>query len=269
MTASDGPVAVYTAIYGGYDRLIDPVPQDVDVDWYCFTDDPGLSSEVWKVVVEPGRFGDPRLDARWFKMQPHRCLPEHRWTIWVDGNIRIDSGRFVRESVTVAGGGLAMFRHPQRDCVYAEARALARLGSGCPGGRLMAQQVEHYRAAGHPRRWGLWAGGVLVRDSSRPVLRELGEQWLAECERWTTRDQLSFPVVARRLSLRPATFDHHLHRHSPLRALTCRLHRIDLFDALAAQLRHTGLWQAPVASRSDRSVWRSNPWFEIVPHVGG
>jgi hypothetical protein len=36
----------------------------------------------------------------------------------------------------------------------------------------------------------------------------LGEAWLVECERWTYQDQLSLPVVCRRLNLEPGMFPH-------------------------------------------------------------
>lgn len=53
-------VAVYTAIYGGYDTLREQ-PEMPGVDFVCFTDDPGLRSSRWRVLsatlFEHGRVG--------------------------------------------------------------------------------------------------------------------------------------------------------------------------------------------------------------------
>ena len=44
-------IVVYTAIFGGYNELIEQ-PQFENVDYVCFTDR-NLSSSSWKVVVVP------------------------------------------------------------------------------------------------------------------------------------------------------------------------------------------------------------------------
>ena len=44
-------IVVYTAIFGGYNELIEQ-PQFENVDYVCFTDR-NLSSSSWKVVVIP------------------------------------------------------------------------------------------------------------------------------------------------------------------------------------------------------------------------
>ena len=63
-------IVVYTAIFGGYNELIEQ-PQFENVDYVCFTDR-NLSSSTWKVVVVPEPpVGD---DNSWSMMQRRKAL---------------------------------------------------------------------------------------------------------------------------------------------------------------------------------------------------
>lgn len=198
--------AVVTALYGGCDRLQPQVEQDIEVEWFAFTDDPDLTPPApWQVVVEPARFEHPNLAAKVFK-----CCPDvgHGDVIWNDASMQVTSRSFAREALAARRDGIAAWRHPRRDCIYAEAKA--SLGAEGQGGKYaglpIMEQVAHYRAEGHPRHGGLYACGTVAWDRSRPSVVLFGAAWLEECVRWTYQDQLSFPVVARRFGVRPGTF---------------------------------------------------------------
>lgn len=266
---SDRPV-VYTALYGGHDVLWEPVGQDVEARWVCFTDDPSLRSHKWEIVLDPARYADARMSAKWHKCLPHLALPDAERSIWIDASMAVDAPTFVGDMLAALGAApFAAFRHPYRRCIYTEARASSRLPKydGLP----ILEQVGHYRAEGHPARWGLWAGGVLVRQHNDERVQSLGAAWLAECDRWTYQDQLSLPFVCRSLGLRPVTLPSHLHRHGPLDAVICGLHRVPALDALARRrpARSNVGSDGAVLPRPGR--WRTrllptNPWFTIRPH---
>lgn len=265
-------LAIYTAVYGGYDTLPAAVEQDVDVDWICFTDDPELQVDGWRVELAQGRYEHPRMSAKWFKARPDLALPGYRWTIWIDANMQVDSPAFAREARALAPSGLGVFRHPQRSCIYREARASARTAPGKYTDQPLLEQVESYRAEGFPARSGLFALGTIARDRDVQQVRDLGAMWLHECERWSYQDQLSFPVVAWRLGLRPSVFPFHQHRHGIRDGLSCSLHRIAPLDELAIRLRSARprrggqIPDAPAAS-SPRVPWpRGNPWWTLRPH---
>lgn len=259
-------VAIYTSIYGSIDRLIEPAPQDIAVDWYCFTDDETLAAPGWQIVLQDGRFGNPRLNAKWPKTHPHEVLPGHRWTIWVDANLAVDSPAFAREAIGYAKRGFALFRHPLRYCIYHEAFA-CMLRVDCAE-LPVVEQVEHYCGEGYPRDAGLYACGVLVRDSQVGKLANLGRDWLDECLRWTVRDQLAFPVVLRRLGVEPDLFPFHIGR-APRWLTMARYLGLTpgtfpgyLFTNRDARRLCTPRWFPPRDSR----VLRSNPWFRVLPH---
>ena len=59
---------VYTAIYGGKDKLLPPkVPLDKSVKLVCFTDEKSELTEAagWETIVVSPRFGDARMSAKW------------------------------------------------------------------------------------------------------------------------------------------------------------------------------------------------------------
>lgn len=198
---------VVTATYGGYDpHLYVPVEQDIPTEWVCFTDTPSSAPAPWRMIYEPPRWGDdPRMSAKVHKMMPEVGCND---VVWVDASHEITSPSFVREALASRHHGVAAFRHPRRDCVYAEIEAL--LGSENQGGlyfsRPLRDQADAYQTEGHPQSAGLFACGTVAWDLSDERARELGKLWLEETEKWSHQDQVEFPVVCRRLGVKPGTF---------------------------------------------------------------
>lgn len=198
---------VVTACYGGVDTtLYPPAAQDLPVNWICFTDQADLKAPApWKVIHQPARFDHPNLAAK-----VHKTTPDVGCTdvVWIDASHQVTSRSFVREALAARHDGVAVFAHPRRRCIYDEADASLGVEGqdGKYAGQPLLDQVAAYRAEGHPEQAGLYACGVVAWDLSDPRAAELGRRWLAECERWSWQDQLSFPVVCRRLGLTPGVF---------------------------------------------------------------
>lgn len=195
---------VVTALYGDYDTLRPQVAQDIDCDWICFTDSVRTPAPApWTVVSDSSPL-PPNLAAKRFKC----CPPFKGDVVWIDANMQVTSPTFAREALASRHDGLATFRHPRRDCIYDEAQA--SIGAESQGGKYddqpIAEQVEHYRSEGYPQRAGLFACGTLAWDLSNDLACELGQAWFGECERWSIQDQISLPVVARRLGVIPGVF---------------------------------------------------------------
>lgn len=202
-----GGVAIATACYGGFDTIRPQKTQNIPVAWLAVVDDRDADVPApWtKWRTAPG--DEPRLAAKHIKMEPWDFVDCDQ-IIWIDANTEITHAGFAREALACRRDGLAMFTHPRRDCIYAEARA--SLGAESQGGKYadqpIGEQVEHYRAEGHPEHGGLYACGTVAWDATDDRARAFGAAWLAECERWSIQDQLSAPVVARRLGMTPGVF---------------------------------------------------------------
>lgn len=200
-------VAIVTACYGRFDDVQTQPEQDIRAEWLCVVDDESVPVPApWVRLVVPSD-ESPRLAAKRVKCEPWRFTSADT-IIWIDANTQITSSSFAREAISYMRDGLAVFRHPRRDCIYAEADA--SIGAESQGGKYddqpIREQVEHYRADGHGPHAGLFACGTVVWDATSDQARALGSAWLAECERWSIQDQLSLPVVARRLGMEPGVF---------------------------------------------------------------
>ncbi len=208
---------VFTAIYGGYDALLQPAAQVGECDFVCFTDaDWPDRIGAWRIVRSRARPQlHPRMRAKYFKVMSHRVFPggrlawryaPFRWRprydrlIWIDGCLQIKSPDFAAEfGGHVGSSGWSLFVHPDRDCIYEELEAAACMAkyAGLP----LREQVAHYRAEGFPAHAGLMAGGLIARSPDHPELSRINRAWWAEHLAWSYQDQLSLPVVLWRLGL--------------------------------------------------------------------
>lgn len=207
-------VCVLSSCYGSYDQIDPPPAQSANVaEWIMVTDTPGCAPG-WTEVIEPRPHMHPRLAAKVAK-----CLPweytDADTTIWADA-----ACRFIRNDTVSwlldqsAEHTLSQFNHPWRQCALDEAEASAEMLKYSE--HPVLEQAHHYEVLGHPRQWGLWATGLIVRRthgswSEQENLTEFGLEWLAEQVRWTYQDQVSEAVVLRHRGMRPRSFNAPLH----------------------------------------------------------
>jgi Protein of unknown function (DUF616)/Glycosyl transferase family 2 len=186
-------LVIYTAIFGGYDVLRDPEERVPGVQYVCFTDNPRLRSDSW-IIRYRRPSGNPLMQSKACKILAHETL-DCDYSLWIDGRSTLHclNGAFDR-----LRSDLGLRRHPSRDCIYDEAEHCKRQRRGDP--RLIDTSVARYRAGGHPERHGLWLGGVLLRRHT-PAIAEFNRQWWREVSTGSSRDQISLPVVLRRLGL--------------------------------------------------------------------
>ena len=142
-------IAVYTAIVGGYDDLPSH-PSVPGVDFHAFVDQ-SCDREDWAVhPVTMVTDLHPRMTAKWYKLHPHLCLPGYDYTVWIDGSHQIVDPGYPEDCVRVIDdSGIALHRHPGRDCIYDEAVASIAYPEKY-GTQPVMEQVTAYRAAGHP-----------------------------------------------------------------------------------------------------------------------
>jgi hypothetical protein len=168
--------------------------------------DPPLDQPITMARLNPPRRDGehPRLTAKRVKMLDVVETYDH-YVTWVDANMRIGNPCFPEEVAHCCGDApLAVWAHPDRDCIYQEAVASLLLAFEKYDRQAIIAQVGHYWRMGHPDRAGLYAGGCVVWNLYHPLTRPIAAAWLTECERWTYQDQLSLPFVLRRFDVAPA-----------------------------------------------------------------
>lgn len=204
--------AIYTAIGGSYNAL-QGHPAIPGVRWVAFLDTLSTYPHPdWEIrYIERPVGVSPRRWAKRFKMLPHAFLPEFSQSLWVDGTVRVDSSTFAAEALACAEpSGIAMFAHPERDDVVDEANVSLTMPKYQT--EPIAPQVEHYIRNGLPRHSGLWCGGIIARHHTK-LVRELGEAWLAEVDRWSIQDQLSLAWIVHQRNITPGAFPSSLYQN--------------------------------------------------------
>jgi hypothetical protein len=161
------------------------------VDFLLFTDDAALRAPGWRTVICSPAFDDPRKSAKIFKVLPHRYLASYQVSVWVDGTTcpRQDPRPWID---SVLKSGIATFVHPERDCIYDEARICVDRGFDRD---VIEAQMARYRDAGYPAHHGLNTCTVIVREHNAPYVVAAMEEWWREIEQGSIRDQLSFNFV--------------------------------------------------------------------------
>ena len=192
--------AIYTAIIGNYEELKEPTAITPGFDYICFTDQP-LKSKVWqirKIEVEPGL--TPQRMARKIKILPHIFLPSYTFTFWLDASFQINCD--LTKFVNYFKPPLTCPAHPLRHCWLQEANSCIANKRG--NAEDIARQRDDYKALEVPQARGIITSGLLMRDNSTECI-DMCNDWWAEVEKYSTRDQLAFARIGRE-------HNHHLFR---------------------------------------------------------
>lgn len=210
--------AVYTAIVGGYDNILQPEAVDERFDYILFSND--VSEEklgIWQVRKIPYTNPDPTRMARWVKTHPEQLLTEYQASVWVDGNIIITSDFVFSRIKDLFDSGvlISSMCHTERNCVYSEADKLILIG--WEQERTYLDWTHRLLKEKYPSDNGLWETGFLFRVHSQKIIQDFDRLWWDCIDKYSRRDQLSFPYALWKTKLACPYFlsDHENVRNSP------------------------------------------------------
>ena len=182
---------VYTCLFG-YSELFNDFRYERDgIDFVCFTDDPDLRSDFWKIELLPRTLLHPARAAKQLKALAHVYLPQYDLSMYIDNTIRLKAApaRFFDEFLAPATSPLVCFNHHERDCIYKEAKVVLSLGLDTP--ERVNTQMSLYRYLGYPAKNGLANGALLLRRHRDPALQQVMNTWVEQIFCHSRRDQLS------------------------------------------------------------------------------
>lgn len=187
-------IAVITAIFGGIDKPKYFAPQSVECDRIVIT-------EQNTPVPLPNL--PPRLQAKYFKLQPHRVWPEYDIFVWIDGNIEITSPDFVK-AMTENLSGIRIQRHHERQTIGEEiAHILASKNEYVTtryGAQPLKQEYEFYLKEGMPETASLYSCNIFsfAIASQYPVnsTEIFFDKWWDLVLAWSWFDQSAFSFLA-------------------------------------------------------------------------
>ena len=200
--SSPNRAVVLTAIVGERDEL-DHDQEIEDADYVAFVDR-YVESKTWKTHKINLQFCDPVREAKVYKCLPHQFVPGYDYCLWLDGTFALKVPiEYLIETYMQPDTDIAIFTHPERDCIYEEASFDLRLCKDTKD--LIERQMENYRAEGYPEHGGLYACGIMLRRQT-PKVAAFNNAWWSEICTYSTRDQWSFAYLARKMDIKLSFF---------------------------------------------------------------
>jgi len=198
--------AVYTAVFGDYDKLKDKNIRSPGWDYYCFTDNKTLKSDFWKIIYIDEDYikrnnldnRNPLRTAKFFKLHPETVLPGYDESIWIDGSVSVtgDIDQWIETYST--GKDFLLFEHPDRACAYEEGNYCVKIGFADK--EVVKRQLTKYENEGLPKDAGLFMLSVIYRKHT-PAAKSLGDLWDGEIRGYAARDQISFTYCLHKLNI--------------------------------------------------------------------
>lgn len=187
-------LAVLTCILGGFDKPVDPAPQDMEIFFHRFTDEDFPPIAAW----------DPRLQYRIPKTHGWEMMPNHDLYIWLDGAVTLtqdDSASWYHQHL--GDGDIAFFAHPNRKWIVDEVKHIddhlkankpyitARYKNG-----LHWEQFAHYDNILAP----LYASPAFIYRNTPKVQAALKDWWYYG-SRYYTCDQVNLTYALQKHKL--------------------------------------------------------------------
>lgn len=189
-------IAVYTSVYGGYDKIVEPLYKDPNCDYYIFTDQVVDASSIWKKIEYdhfPQEINSNFLKNRYVKMLPHKVLPNYEYTVYIDGNLQITSEISLLFKNFDSPTGIAMHKHPSNNGIYEEVMYNKKLGKITEEEASTLEKL--YKDNHMPAHFGMFECNVICRNSSNPKCTQIMNEWWNEVFKGVKRDQLYFTYV--------------------------------------------------------------------------
>ena len=192
-------LAIYTALFGEFDTLYDPLGHldgmyhfnGHGIDRFYFTD-LDMNGRISYAVVKKN------LDYLSFvKRQrkvkiiiPDEIFDNYEYSMWVDcrPKLVIDPYFFLDYLDT----DFLIMGHSCRRCLYDEGKVCVMNSKARES--VISKQLDYYRGKEYPTQNGLYYTGFMVRKHTKE-LKELMNSWWGEVRKFSHRDQVSLPYV--------------------------------------------------------------------------
>ena len=190
-------IVVYSAVFGGYDTIKEPLYINDNIDYVIFTDQELADDSAWKKynINEEDNlsFMDSYHKSKYVKIHPEEFFPDYDYSVWVDGNILIVADILPLVMRMSDSAFMATFDNPYHDDIYTEARFCVFYDAVSLND--IRKQINDYRKEGFPDKFGMREFSLIVRKHNDVKCISLMKQWWEQLNIYTMRDQISFPYV--------------------------------------------------------------------------
>lgn len=189
-------LAVYTCVFGNYDKIKNPILMSGYCDYYIVTDQELPEKCKWQKLVPtntPEGFDQwhPAIKNRYYKMHPHELFEEYDYSVYIDGNIQpmTDLYPFLEKMINDKKN-MALHKHPIFTCLYDSGQLLKNIE--LVDSKIMDRQLQKYDVEGFPRNYGFFECNVIVRKHHEEKIIKIMDTWWEEYSKGVKRDQQSF-----------------------------------------------------------------------------
>jgi len=187
-------VLILSANIGGFDSPKQHVKQDINCDYYVFTDS--------------AKSSDNRKVGKWIKMGGLRYGDEYDVIIWVDGNVKITNPSFARMMVEKLGDNdIAISNHPYRETTgqeYDYIISQIEMGNKYLSDRYDPEKLKAERLIVGDNLPLYWCGCFAYKPNKK--FYNFGGYWFShECD-YAMFDQCSFSYFAKVHDIKISSF---------------------------------------------------------------
>lgn len=212
---------IYTCITGEYDDACAHTYLGDDWDYVMFTDNQYLlgMKRYMHWGIRPLQFNKMNnvKNARWHKINAHVLFPEYDYSLWVDGNIVIQSKKFFERinSLIKKNVKISVPLHPVRNCIYDEAKIIKDLK--IDNKNTVNREMCRMRRLHYPRQNGLNETCIILRQHNNNKIIYAQKKWWKMVKNYSKRDQLSFnwAMWDNKINIMPMYDTSGEHRKSP------------------------------------------------------
>ncbi len=179
---------VYTALFGDYDNLIDPVENYENCLFICFTDNLNITSKIWQIRYINKLKYPPYLMNRMYKWLPHLYFKNYNYSLYIDSNILIKENVYDFIHMFNESDKIFIPKHFSRNCIYEEFNTL--ILEGKIEYNLAMKQLNFYELNSFPKNFGLTENNIILRYHNDENIIKLMNYCWNDLLKFTKRDQL-------------------------------------------------------------------------------
>ena len=187
-------LCVYTCITGDYDDLHEIEKPEKGVDYYCFTNNKNLKSKTWKIVqIKNDGLDNQRLSRKIKMLGEPSIMKDYEVSVWMDASVVWNKSVIDFVETYLGDGVFAAFLHSQRSSVRDEAIACLRLRKDSK--EKIEETLRFLNSEGFRDDIGLFEMTVFAKRHHDKTVQETMKIWFDALQRYSKRDQLSFPYA--------------------------------------------------------------------------
>lgn len=200
LSKTNKKICVYTSLYGDRDVLPPILTSTDNIEYICFSDREHNSSD-WKVIIVPREYDDDNLNAKRFKILPHKYLRDYDASVFIDANTYCYG--VIEELIYtyLFQHNFVMFAHPARDDIYKEVATI--IGHRRHRPLEIIKQLETYHGLGLPHKTGMVEGSFIWRTHDNHMVNSFMEEWWSHILKYSKRDQISLGYLMWKNNFRP------------------------------------------------------------------